>query len=395
MKILQVVPYFFPAWAYGGPAKLVYDNSIYLSKQGHQVTVYTSDAFDELLRMPESKKIANQTNFKINYFRNIFNNLTYRYNIFFTPALFLRSLWEVPRFDLIHLHDFYTPHNLWLGLLAYLFYKPYVISVHGCLETERIAQRSLFKKIFLALGGKALLQNADLVIATSENEFSTYLEYGVDQKNISMLKHGVDEKEFQSSLSKIQARKKWHLPSDHIVLTFVGRIHKIKGLNLLVEAFSLLNTKKITLVIAGSDDGYLSQLTTQIKKMKLKNVHLIGTCFGKDKADLFAASDVFVYPSYSEGFSLGILEAGAAGLPLVITTGCHFPEVKSTGSGLIAQPKVRDIANSLKKMIDDPELRKSASKKAKKLIIQQYSLSAIGNSLLKTYAEIIERKYTL
>lgn len=389
MKILQVVPYFYPAWSYGGPAKLVFDTSKYFASQGHQVTVYTSDAYDIDSRMPEDKKIKNVPNLMVYYFKNLFNKQTYIYNIFCTPGLFFTSLWQVPQFDVIHLHDFYTPHNVWIGILAKLFSKPIVLSVHGCLESARISQRSLFKKVFLAVGGTWLLQSADKVIATSQNEVDAYIEYGVSRKKIALLGHGVDPQEFASTLSKTQARKKWKLPQQNVVITFLGRIHKIKGLDLLVAAVGQLKSTGVSIVIAGSDDGFLFKLKSLIKKSGLKNISLIGTCFGKDKADLFKASDIFVYPSYSEGFSLGILEAGAAGLPLVITTGCHFPEVQQTGSGLVVRPSATALANALQKMIDQPALRKRASEDVIKMVNERYSMSAIGNSLLRIYSSII------
>ncbi len=388
MKILQVVPYFYPAWSYGGPAKLVYDTCQYFVKQGHEVTVFTSDAYDSNSRMPEKLRIKKTNTLKIFYFRNIFNNLTYTYNIFCCPGLFIQAIWEVPQTDVIHLHDFYTPHNLWIGLLAVIFSKPYILSVHGCLESARVAQRSLFKKVFLLFGGKLLLQNASSLIASSENEVAAYLEYGVKPERIVRLGHGVDPVEFQSTLTKSAARSSWHFPSQSIIITFVGRIHKIKGLDLLVKASQLVTGKHILFIIAGSDDGYLSELESLIKEESISNIKLVGTCFGKKKADLFKASDIFVYPSYSEGFSLGILEAGAAGLPLMITTGCHFEEVQKSGSGLVVAPKPKLIASALQKMIDSQELRKSASSNVKKLIKDKYSMESIGNSLLDIYQEV-------
>ncbi|MEP7167009.1 MAG: glycosyltransferase [Candidatus Woesebacteria bacterium] len=385
MKILQVVPYFYPAWSYGGPAKLVYDTCLYFEREGHQVTVFTSDAYDQESRMPRRLRIPKRDSLRIFYFRNIFNKLTYTYNIYCAPGLFLRTLWEIPQTDVIHLHDFYTPHNVWIALLAQIFSKPYILSVHGCLETQRIAQRSLFKKVFLRFGGKWLLHHASKVVATSQNEVSAYQEYGVKDDAIVLFGHGVNPVEFQSNLTKAAAKKSWKLRPDETIITFLGRIHKIKGLDLLVEAADLLHLDKLKFVIAGSDDGYATELRELIRQKGLININLIGTCYGKKKADLFKASDIFVYPSYSEGFSLGILEAGSTGLPLVLTTGCHFDEVGKTKSGLIVKPEPKALAKALQKMIDDPKLRKIAGANAKRLIQENYSMDSIGRLLLNTY----------
>lgn len=385
MKILQVVPYFYPAWAYGGPAKLVYDTSKFFAESGHQVTVYTSDSYDEKQRMPKSKYV-DISNLTVRYFKNFHNRLTYVYNIFITPGLFIPAIFELPQFDVIHLHDFYTIENVWLGLLARLYKVPYILSVHGCLEDTRLKTRSLFKQSFLNLFGKSLLANASALIATSPNEVKAYQSFNITKSKIYLLGHGVDSKEFQTQLSKIKSRQNFKISSNAVVVTFLGRIHKIKGLDKLVEAIALIDRPQVQYVIAGSNDGYLPELKLLIKKNNLQQkIKLIGTCYGEEKAQLFKASDIFVYPSYSEGFSLGLLEAGAAGLPLVITAGCHFDEVKKYQAGEIVESDGTKLAAALTKLIDQPKLRQVASQNVLKLISDNYSIEAIGNKFLKIY----------
>ncbi|MFZ1721294.1 MAG: glycosyltransferase family 4 protein, partial [Microgenomates group bacterium] len=166
--------------------------------------------------------------------------------------------------------------------------------------------------------------------------------------------------------------------------------HKVKGLDLLVRAISLLKNPSITFVIAGSDDGYLNELKASISKFQISNrVVLLPACFGEEKSMLFKTSDVFVYPSYSEGFSLGILEAAAAYLPLVITTGCHFPDVSRSESGIVVPPLPEKIAEAISTLITNSKLREKYSKNAFTLINEKYSMSYIGNTLLSEYAKII------
>ncbi|MDD2822967.1 MAG: glycosyltransferase [Candidatus Daviesbacteria bacterium] len=390
MKILQVVPYFYPAWAYGGPAKLVYDTSKYFAESGNEVIVYTSDSYDQNSRMPKNKYVTDIPNLNIRYFKNLNNHLAYVYNIFITPGIILRSLTEFYKFDVIHIHDFYTTQNIWITLLALLYHKPYILSVHGCLEEKRIAQRSLFKKLFLSFFGRNMLIKASLVIATSPNEVTAYKEYEIPESRIVLCGHGVDLNEFVTKVTKLEARKHFHLNQKDIVVTFLGRIHQIKGLDNLVKAIRMVEDKNIHFVIAGSNDGYLPTLKKDIKKYKLNNkITLVGTCFGEEKSQLFKASDIFVYPSYSEGFSLGILEAAAAGLPLIITTGCHFDEVGKQKAGIIVTPDEKKIADAIKKLCVDQELRQKFGQNAKQLINTQYSMKAIGDKFINFYKKVL------
>ncbi|MFA5932975.1 MAG: glycosyltransferase [Microgenomates group bacterium] len=391
MKILQMVPYFYPAWAYGGPAKLVYDTSKYFAESGHEVTVYTSDSYDEKKRMPKEKYVTDVKGLNVRYFRNINNNLAYVYNIFFTPGIFIQSLKEFNKFDVIHLHDFYTPQNVWISFLSEIYKKPYILSVHGCLEKQRLEQRSLFKQIFLKLFGKMLLNNASFLVATSLNEIVAYQEYGIPKEKIVFFGHGVNPEEFQTEVSKLVARKNFGLNRNDCVVTFLGRIHRIKGLDNLVKAIRRIKNPKIHFVIAGSNDGYLPQLKKDIQKYKLqKKITLWGTCFGEEKSQLFKASDIFVYPSYSEGFSLGILEAAASGLPLVITSGCHFDEVGKQKAGIVVDPDDEQIANAIEKIAEDYKLRIQFGKNAERLIFNDFSMKVIGDRIITIYQKAVK-----
>lgn len=389
MNILQLVPYFYPAWAYGGPAKLVYDTSKYFASHGDTVTVYTSDAFDRDRRMPASKRLKNTSNLRVRYFRNINNMLSYVYNIFFTPGLYVKALIEMPKFDVVHLHDFYTPQNVWIGFLCRAFSKPYILSVHGCLEEKRVAQRSGFKRVFLALFGMSLLHHAAKVIASSENEVQAYLAHGVSKERIVLLGHGIDPAEFETTATKESSRKQFNMGPKDVVVTYLGRIHKIKGLDMLVDAISMVKDPSVKFVIAGSDDGYLPELKKRMHEKNLTTrIMLLGTMFGEQKARLFKASDIFVYPSYSEGFSLGILEAAATGLPLIITEGCHFEEVRTNQAGIIVRPLAKEIFNATMKLVSNTALRKKYGQNARKLIESQYSMNKIGHDLQSVYASV-------
>lgn len=387
MKILQVVPYFYPAWSYGGPAKLVYDTSREYIRRGHRVTVYTSDAYDADSRMPEQEKISD---FDVRYFRNLSNDLAYRANIYLPIGLFFSVPFEIRSYDVIHLHDFYTFANIWITFWARIYRVPYVLSVHGCLETQRMLQRSVFKKIFLDLFGKSILLSAARLIASSENEEQAYRSYGIAKRKIVRLGHGVRRVEFETKKSVAESRRQFTIPRSSVVFTFVGRLHAIKGLDLLIEAFALMREKDAFLIIAGSDDGFLHTVRKMIREHSLsKKTLLLGPTTGETKARLFKATDVFVYPSRSEGFSLGILEAASVGLPLLITDACHFDEVRKSEAGIVVPPTVKSILRGLRRMYGYTDRERTAvGRRAAELIENAYSMQVIGEQLLSIYKKV-------
>ncbi|MEN8252844.1 MAG: glycosyltransferase [Patescibacteria group bacterium] len=383
MKILQVVPYFYPAWSYGGPAKLVYDLSNEIVKNKHKITVYTSDCFDKEQRMPAAKKIKKTKNLKIHYFANLSNYLAFNYHMFFTPKLFVRAVGEIKSFDILHLHDFFTLQHVWICFLAKIYKKPYIISVHGTLEKMDLA-----KKIFYFLFGKLMLSGAKKLIASSDNEENTLKKLGFNSEKILRIGNGVDPQEFETKMSKMQARTKLSLPKDKIIFTFLGRISQLKGIDILIEAIKRIKIANVFFVIAGSDSGYIDELKYQIKKYNLsKKVLLKGVCFGKEKSLLFKASDVFIYPSYLEGFSIGILEAASVGLPLIISNKCNFNELATHNAALIVTPKSKNLGVAINKLAKNESLRKSLGKNVKKIVANKYSIEGITKQLLESYSD--------
>lgn len=390
MNILQVVPYFYPAWAYGGPAKLVYDTSTQLAARGHTVFVYTSDAYSSDQRMPPSKRVVSHPNFQVHYFSNLSNSLAFHANAYFPLRLFLMVPWTIRHFDVIHLHDFYTLANVWIGMWAEFYHIPYVISVHGCLESTRRLQRSRAKSLFLQLWGLHLLSRAARLIATSTNEQSDLRKLGIPKQNVIMQQHGVVLEEFQTELTRDRCRAEFGLPRTSLVLLFIGRLHPIKGLDLLLAALAHDELTSVTMVIAGTDEGIQRDLEQQAQALGLaKRVRFFGPIAGSKKARLFHAADAFVYPSRSEGFSVGILEAAAAGLPLLLTKGCHFPEVSIVKAGLIAPVSVSGISKMLRTFsAQSVASRRAMGKSAARLCQSTYSASTVLSRLEKIYQDV-------
>jgi glycosyltransferase involved in cell wall biosynthesis len=236
-----------------------------------------------------------------------------------------------------------------------------------------------------------LLKHAHAVIATSTNEVKSYKAFGVEASKINLLGHGITIEEFTSTLSQQQARKKLGLPISKTIVTFLGRIHRIKGLDRLAETINeLKKNDALHFVIAGSDDGFLTELKELIQTFGITSkISLLGTSFGEAKANLFKASDLFIYPSYSEGFSLGILEAGAAGLPLILSTGCHFDQVAEQQAGLVVKNNPTQLKSAILKLADNNTLRVKYGRNAQQLVSNAYSMAAIGQKLLKLYEKSI------
>jgi glycosyltransferase involved in cell wall biosynthesis len=377
MKILHLSPYFYPASSYGGPVGLLYQLLTEQAKQ-HQITVFTSDTFDEQRRISKNEKLKSSEKFSVVYSRNIINGWAFKYRLFTHFSIIIRYWQSRHQFDLLHIHDVFVLPQLIIGLLAIKDGKPVVFSPHGVLHQVRVQKKSLLKQIWMKLFVERLIKKSNTLIATSDDEAKSLSKFIPLQ--IMTVPNGI---KLPSTFKKIKNTK------PITTLLYVGRIHQQKGLQELVEAVK--NTvSPIKVIIAGPDDGYLTQLESSIEKQNLnRKIEYIGPISEIQRNQLLSEVDIFIYPSYAEGFSISILEALAARLPVIITTGCNFPEVADRKAGVVVGLKnlSSDLATAIDQIATDEKLRKTMSKNAYQLVSESYTIEAMAKSLSKIYEQ--------
>lgn len=291
IRILFITPFYYPATFFGGPTISIWKLSGYLAKAGYRVDVYTTDAFSKESRI-KGKLFWQEGKLRVFYFKNLSNWLAWKYNLFLPLGFVLALLINIKRFDLIYLHDFYTFQNIVASLFCRLLAKPYFLQPRGSLIPSSKRGRVFVKKIFLFLFGKFIINGASRVIALSQKEANQFVSFGINRDRIFILPNGVDFERFRiSSSDRRKFRKKYGIPERAFVIIFVGRIHKVKGLDSLIKAYWLIKPKirkSLFLLIVGPDAGYKSTLEGLIYKMNVKdNVVFTGILTGKEKGLAF------------------------------------------------------------------------------------------------------------
>ena len=234
LRILQVIPYFPPAWYYGGPVAVAYNISRELVKRGHEVTVYTTDTLDTKNRIKCKEETID--GIKVKRFRNLSGSLIHHYNIFLSPGMLSGIKKDLNDFDIIHMQEYRSVQNIIVHHYAARYGIPYVIQAHGSLA-RRITKPNL-KKMYDNLWGYRILKGASRVIALNETEVRQYKSMGIIEDKIEIVPNGVDLAEFESLPERGEFRSKYGLGSDEKVILYLGRIHKTKGIDLLVKVFA-------------------------------------------------------------------------------------------------------------------------------------------------------------
>ena len=258
-----------------------------------------------------------------------------------------------------------------------------IYTIHGWIFNEPLPIWR--KKLYLHLE-KISAQICDALIVLSQNDE----QIGVDKKicasqKLKLIPHGIVPPEF---LSPNEARKKICNLQSAICIGSVANFYPTKGLPYLIEAAKILKNENINfqLVIIG-DGKERKNLETLIKRGDLENIIiLIGQI--PDAAKYLRAFDIFALPSLKEGLPYAILEAMYAALPIVATRVGGIPEMITEGvSGLLVPPKNPEaLAKTLKKLIEDLELRERLGQKANEAAEQRFNLKRMLEETKKIYA---------
>ena len=181
-----------------------------------------------------------------------------------------------------------------------------------------------------------------------------------------------------------------------VTFCFVGRIVKDKGINELLWAFDKLSkgNSSAKLLLVGPEERELDPISDKSLKILENNKQIISVGWQEDVRPFLAISDVFVFPSYREGFPNVVMQAGAMELPSIVTNINGSNEIIEEGvNGLIIPVKDRDsLYLKMRLLLDNPALRKRLAKPARQIIIDRYEQKFVWSELLKEYVSLLNKK---
>lgn len=361
MKIVILVLGFLPKWI-GGSEIDAYNLAKGLSRRSHEVNVITM--WDRGL---PKKRMEN--GFFINRIKTpeIFILRTFLYSI--------KSLFLIKKInpEIIHVQgcSIYDARGITAVLAKLILKKSYVLWCQG----SDVYLAGKLKRV----ASKLLLRNADAIIALTgdmKNEIQS-----IHNSHVFLVPCGVDLGMFRNMPKENIGNKKLK------TIIFVGRLHPIKGVKYLIEAMNIiLQEKTVKLLIVG-DGEERKNLEKQVRELYLEEfVNFVGEVQNSEIPSLMNASDIFVLPSLSEALPTTILEAMAAGLPIITTNVRGLPEiVKDNENGFIIEPKnPKQIAEKVLLLLENKELWDRISRNNKEKV-NIYNFDNITCEIEKIY----------
>ena len=353
MRILQVTPYFAPAWAYGGPPRVMYDYATGLVDRGHEVSVVTTDVLDARRRArPEHERLDGVD---VRRLPNLSNSLAWRRKKYLPRGLVRQLAREIGRADVVHVTDTRT----YLTAAAYAVSRargvPLCLSPHGSLPGSagvRGAVKAAYDRVLV----RPMLDHAALLLAQTSHEAALLRASGAGDDTIRLLPLPLDLDDLDGGDAG-ELRQRLGVDPGTRVILFLGRIHWLKGLDVLIDAVAPLLGADTVLVVVGRDDGQWGMLAEQHRHLlELGRIRFAGPLYDRARLTAYADADVFcLTPRHWEETSVAALEAAASGVPVVVTEQADIPGLSASGGGAVVPLDRGAIRDAVERALADRE----------------------------------------
>ena len=288
--------------------------------------------------------------------------------------------------DVVHVHGVWEPVLWATAKTARALGVPYVLAAHGMLDPWSLAQKRWKKRLALATGWRGILNHAAALHLLNEDERRLVADLGLTAPAV-IIPIGVPLQEIDQGRAQAFAARHPAIGSRPYVL-FVSRLHYKKGLDYLALAFRLVaaNHREVQLVVVGPDGGARGDFERQVKSAGLTDrVHVLGPISAAEKWDALAAATCFCLPSRQEGFSMAILEALAARVPVVISEHCHFPEVAAHSAGTIVPLDAGPIAAAINRVLADADARRVMGAAGRQMVEDRFTWERVAEISVAAY----------
>lgn len=350
-----------------------------LRKKGHTVYLFAPQI--------EGCKDVGVDVFRLSSTRVIFSSPEVRLPIPI-PNKNLRKVFALD-LDLIHGHGGGA-----FSLLGYQIAKvkgiPFILTFHGVLTEymHYLFRGKIFKSRDAIRVSRMFGNIADGIITPSEKMRDISISYGI-KKSITVIPNPVDISVFNVS-KKTFLQKKLNLPKNITIILAVGRLGKEKNFAFTIEIFKKLAEKESTshLVIVGSgmEKEKLAGLSGDLLN---KRIHFAGQVDVEDMPLVYASAEIFIFTSTTETQGLCVLEAAAAGLPLVLTDDPAYKNMIVDGFNGFSLPQKQDIfVEKLKELLEDKKLRKKFGKNSKIVVAKNFNSKLLTEEVVAYYKKI-------
>lgn len=265
---------------------------------------------------------------------------------------------------------------------------PYVVSPRGALDPHLRTRSWAAKAVADVLWQRGMLEGAATLHLTSDEEARLVRDVARLVPR-SVVPNGIRWAEYQDLPSRSEFRALYLDGDDAPVVLYLGRLSHKKGLDLLVRAFTIVRRElgDARLVIAGPDDESLQPALEALAEQEgvRRSVIFTGMLRGRAKLAALGAADVWALPSHGENFGIAVVEAMAAGLPVVVSPGVNIAaEIAAADAGVVCPLTATAFASEIAALLRDRGRRATLGGRAREFA-RRYDWDAVAPQLAAMY----------
>ena len=392
MKIALVCPASLPATQFGGIVFLAVDLAREISEMGHNVTIYTTD-----LDFSNGPNKFNKKLPRIEKFEKFLINRTHAWfslKLFFVNTSMSKEI-ENDKPDIIHTIGLRSFQSIIAWRVSKKLNIPLVVSDQGGLTTHPFLDESgFFLKTLYKIQDffiRKIINDASVISVANEYEQKIFSNLN-KKSRIKIIRNGINLKKL---VSKHNFKEKYQINSKFIL--FVGRFSKSKGIETLINAFSIIKNElkdsDTRLVIMGVDFGYQDEMEKLIKKLNLsEEIKVIKNPPRDDVISAYGESEFLVLPSRWELSPLVPLESFAFKKPVISTNSHGIPyTVQNNKNGILVEPENSvELSTAIMKLLNDSKLREKLGVSGYNFVNEECNCVSMAKNSLKLYEDILE-----
>jgi glycosyltransferase involved in cell wall biosynthesis len=377
MRVLHVIPDL--SHETGGPVTAVMGLAEAQAAIGHEVCIASSDY--GLDSIPQLDGVE-------------FSLFPCRYDTWrWTPELGRHLKEVVQRFDIVMIESLWQYPTCIAGRACRAANVPYMVSPNGMLDAWSLSQKAWKKRPYMALIERATILGSNGIHLTSEGELiNSHLKKWHVPKIVIPL--GLPKSKYTEMPDKTDFLRRYPELSGKQIVLFLGRLHYKKQPDVVIRAFhrACHDIPDAHLVLAGTGEhAYVQRLNELVKDLGIQDrVLFTGILKGDEVKEAYRAASVFVLPSWQENFGLSMVEAMAAGCPVVISDHIDLaPDILQAGAGLLVSPNVEETAEAITRILQNEEMRHEMGSRGRQLVLEKFTWERCARVFDEVFADIL------